>query len=51
MLEPLLFLYKQRRRPGEAFGDFCARQGFEGLRAYSQVRVVAALLPVWRLLS
>ena len=38
VLEPLLFLYKQRRRPGEAFGDFCARQGFEALRTYGQVR-------------
>ena len=36
VLEPLLFLYKLRRRPGEAFGDFCARQGFDALRAYSQ---------------
>ena len=39
MLEPILFLYKQRRRPAEALGDFTARVGFDALRAYSQVRL------------
>ena len=38
MLEPILFLYKQRRRPAESLGDFTARVGFDALRAYSQVR-------------
>lgn len=36
-LEPVLFMYKQRRRPGEALGDFTARVGFETLRQYAQV--------------
>ena len=38
VLEPILFLYKQRRRPAESLGDFTARVGFDALRAYSQVR-------------
>lgn len=37
-LEPILFMYKQRRRPGEALGDFTARVGFEALREYTTVR-------------
>ena len=36
-LEPILFLYKQRRRAAESLGDFTARVGFDTLRAYSQV--------------
>ncbi len=34
-LEPLLYHYKQARKPQEPFGDFCARVGFEALRSYS----------------
>ena len=35
-LEPLLFLFKERRRAGEHFGDFCARVGFPTLRDYAR---------------
>ena len=41
-LEPVLYMYKQRRRPGEALGDFTARIGFETLRQYAQVTFFAA---------
>ena len=34
-LEPILFLFRQRRRPTETLGDFCARIGFEAIRDYS----------------
>ena len=34
-LEPILFLFRQRRRPEETLGDFCARIGFEAIRNYS----------------
>ena len=42
-LEPVLYMYKQRRRPGEALGDFTARIGFETLRQYAQVTVLLRL--------
>ncbi len=32
-LLPLLVFFKQDRQPGETFGDFCHRQGAEGLAA------------------
>ncbi len=32
-LSPLLAAYKTDRRPGESFGDFCARVGEDGLKA------------------
>ena len=41
-LEPVLYMYKQRRRPGEALGDFTARVGFETLRQYAAVSPSAA---------
>lgn len=34
-LEPIFYLYKQQRRPGEALGDFATRIGFLALRTYS----------------
>lgn len=34
-LEPIMYLYKQQRRRGESFGDFCTRVGFLSLRTYS----------------
>lgn len=37
VLEPMLFFFKNRRRPGEALGDFTARVGFDAIRQYSQV--------------
>ena len=37
-LEPIFFFYKQRRQPGEPFGDFCARVGLEAIRDYTKVR-------------
>lgn len=33
VLRPVLVRYRDDRRPGEAFGDFCHRQGVEHLRA------------------
>ena len=42
-LEPVLYMYKQRRRPGEALGDFTARIGFETLRQYAQVTFLLRL--------
>lgn len=35
-MEPILYHYKQARKPQEPFGDFCARVGFEDLRRYSK---------------
>lgn len=38
-LEPLLILFKQKRRQGknaESFGDFCDRIGFDALRQFSE---------------
>lgn len=32
VLEPLFAFFAQGRRPGEGFGDFCHRQGYEVLR-------------------
>lgn len=37
-LEPVLYMYKRRRRPGEALGDFTARVGFDALKQYAKVR-------------
>ena len=34
-LEPILYLFKLRRRDSESFGDFTARVGFDSLRQYS----------------
>lgn len=39
VLEPIFFLYKEKRRADESFGDFCARTGFDKLRAYSAAYV------------
>jgi sulfite reductase (ferredoxin) len=33
-LEPIFICFKQYREKNEAFGDFCNRYGFEGLRAF-----------------
>lgn len=33
LLEPLFSYWKAEGRPGEGFGDFCDRVGFEALRA------------------
>lgn len=35
-LEPLLVLFKQKRRPAEGFGDFCHRMGLPALHAFAQ---------------
>lgn len=35
-LEPLFFWWKQSRREGEGFGDFCARHGKEAIKEYAQ---------------
>lgn len=34
-LEPILYLFRQQRRPAETLGDFCARVGFEAIRSFS----------------
>ncbi len=39
VLEPIFFHYKEKRRAGEPFGDFCARIGFDQLRSYSAAYV------------
>lgn len=39
VLEPILFLYKEKARADEPFGDFCARTGFDALREYSAAYV------------
>lgn len=41
-LEPVLYMYKQRRRPGEALGDFTARIGFDALKQYAAVSHTAS---------
>ena len=50
-LEPLFYFYKARRQPTggyqggpESLGDFCARVGFEVLRAYIKAYVPAPVL-------
>lgn len=40
-LEPLFFFYKQSRRTGEGFGDFCARVGNDALASYAASYVPA----------
>lgn len=40
-LEPLLVYYKNSRRAGESFGDFCARVGKDQLIQYKQTYVAA----------
>ena len=35
LLSPLFAFFKAERKTGETFGDFCHRQGKEGLEAYS----------------
>ncbi len=42
---PLFVLYRGERRPGEAFGDFCARLGVEGLRSRTADPLPAAAGP------
>ena len=34
-LEPILFLFRQQRRPAETLGDFCARVGSDAIRNFS----------------
>lgn len=34
-LEPILYLFRQQRRPTETLGDFCARVGFDAIRSFS----------------
>jgi sulfite reductase (ferredoxin) len=43
-LEPLFVCFKQQREPGESFGDFCDRYGFDALREFTLSYVPA--LPV-----
>jgi sulfite reductase (ferredoxin) len=34
-LEPIFTLFKQERQPGESFGDFCDRVGFDAIRRFT----------------
>jgi sulfite reductase (ferredoxin) len=34
-LEPILVYFKQSRQPGEIFGDFCDRVGFDAIREFA----------------
>jgi sulfite reductase (ferredoxin) len=45
-LEPLLAMFKARRQPEEAFGDFVARVGFVALKEYAESYVPAERLAV-----
>jgi sulfite reductase (ferredoxin) len=49
MLEPLFVYFKQSRQPGESFGDFCHRVGFDALRqfaaTYDPTALEAAIAP------
>jgi sulfite reductase (ferredoxin) len=38
-VRPLLALWKDERLPGEHFGDYCSRVGFEHLKAQVEVLV------------
>jgi len=40
-VQPLLRYWREARRPGERFGDFCHRVGVEDLKAYAQGAVAA----------
>lgn len=40
-LEPIFAMFKAQRRPGESFGDFVARVGFEAVREFSTAYVPA----------
>jgi hypothetical protein len=51
VLEPMLFFFKNRRRPGEALGDFTARVGFDAIRQYSQVCARSMFLNTKSLIS
>ncbi len=44
-LMPLFVFYKQARRSGETFGDFCARRGLADLLAWTERYAAAA--EVW----
>lgn len=44
-LEPVLYMFKQRQRPGEALGDFTARIGFDALRQYAAVSLSGHAVP------
>ncbi|HIK32834.1 MAG TPA: sulfite reductase, ferredoxin dependent [Oscillatoriales cyanobacterium M59_W2019_021] len=35
VFEPIFVFFKKERKPGESFGDFCDRVGFEALRDFS----------------
>ena len=42
VLEPILVAWRDRRRPGETFGDFCHRAGSDGLAVLAGREVVAS---------
>ncbi len=39
---PLFMWFKETRKPGEAFGDFCHRQGIEALRIYTDAHPISS---------
>jgi sulfite reductase (ferredoxin) len=45
VLEPLFVYFKQERKPGERFGDFCDRMGMDGLQQFSDSYDPSTLKP------
>jgi sulfite reductase (ferredoxin) len=45
-LAPLFAAFKDQRSNGESFGDFCWRQGTDGLRACAEPLAAAAAVPI-----
>ncbi|MGC9504943.1 sulfite reductase, ferredoxin dependent [Baaleninema sp.] len=44
-LEPLFVYFKKDRKPGERFGDFCHRVGFDALRQFTETYDPSSLKP------
>lgn len=44
-LEPLFVYFKKDRKPGERFGDFCHRVGFDALRQFAETYDPSSLKP------
>ncbi|OAB58668.1 sulfite reductase [Leptolyngbya valderiana BDU 20041] len=44
-LEPLFVYFKKDRKPGERFGDFCHRVGFDSLRQFAETYDPSSLKP------
>ena len=44
-LEPIFAYFKQEKKPGESFGDFCDRVGFEAIREFTVAYESPSLSP------